>query len=198
MTGYEVSRPEACARVNWRRLCPRVNLLLLRDEDFVGPQAVRLAGRRARHAHEVLRASHGVSLRVGKLGGMLGHGEVVRAEPDLLELYVSLTESPPPRARCDLLLAIPRPKALKKVLPAAASLGVGRVVLVNASRVEKSYFGSKVLEPAFIEELLVLGLEQARDTVLPQVLVRERFRPFVEDELEALFSGARKLLPHPT
>ncbi|HEY8210077.1 MAG TPA: 16S rRNA (uracil(1498)-N(3))-methyltransferase [Myxococcaceae bacterium] len=181
-----------------------MNLLLLRDEDFVGvgaepgTQAVRLTGRRALHAHEVLRASHGVSLRVGRLGGLMGHGEVVRAEPGLLELLVSLSDPPPPRARCDLLLAIPRPKALKKVLPAAASLGVGKLVLVNAARVEKSYFDSKVLEPAFLEELLVLGLEQARDTVLPQVLVRERFRPFVEDELPALFEGARKLLPHPT
>jgi len=174
-----------------------VNLLLLRDDDFVGPQTVRLAGRRARHAHEVLRASHGASLRVGRLGGLVGLGEVLRAEPELLELRVSLTDPPPPRARADLLLAIPRPKALKKVLPAAASLGVGRVVLVNAARVEKSYFDSKVLAPAFIEELLLLGLEQARDTVLPEVLVRDRFRPFVEDELPSLFAGARKLLPHP-
>jgi RsmE family RNA methyltransferase len=175
-----------------------VNLLLLRDEDFTGPQTVRLTGRRARHAHEVLRASDGASLRVGRLGGMVGLGEVLRAEPELLELLVSLTDPPPPRARVDLLLAVPRPKALKKVLPAAASLGVGRVVLVNAARVEKSYFDSKVLAPSFVEELLVLGLEQARDTVPPQVLVRDRFRPFVEDELPSLFAGARKLLPHPT
>src|SRR6185436_4086829 len=98
-------------------------------------------------------------------GGLTGWGEVVRSAPDELELRVQLTDPPPPRARCDLVLAIPRPKALKKVLPAAASLGVGRIVLVNAARVEKSYFDSKVLAPAFLEELLVLGLEQARDTV---------------------------------
>jgi RsmE family RNA methyltransferase len=98
----------------------------------------------------------------------------------------------------DLLLAIPRPKALKRVLPAVAQLGVDRVVLVNAARVEKSYFDSKVLAPDFVEELLLQGLEQARDTRLPEVLVRERFRPFVEDELDAVFgTGAIRLLPHP-
>ncbi|RKH05218.1 16S rRNA (uracil(1498)-N(3))-methyltransferase, partial [Corallococcus sp. CA053C] len=102
------------------------------------------------------------------------------------------------RAGVDLLLAIPRPKALKKVLPAVASLGVDRVVLVNAARVEKSYFDSKVLDGAFVRELLIQGLEQARDTRPPEVLVRERFRPFVEDELDAIFgTDALRLLPHP-
>jgi RsmE family RNA methyltransferase len=79
-----------------------------------------------------------------------------------------------------------------------AQLGVDRVVLVNAARVEKSYFDSKVLDGAFVRELLLQGLEQARDTHLPEVLVRERFRPFVEDELDALFGPtAVRLLPHP-
>jgi len=174
-----------------------VNVLLLRDEDFTGSGMVRLEGRRARHAHEVLRAARGETLRVGLLGGLLGRGEVLRAEPESLDLRVWLTDPPPPRAGCDLVLALPRPKALKKVLPAAASLGVDRIFLVNAARVEKSYFESRVLDPAFIRELLVMGLEQARDTVLPEVLVRDRFRPFVEDELPPLFPGARRLVPHP-
>jgi 16S rRNA (uracil1498-N3)-methyltransferase len=108
-----------------------------------------------------------------------------------------LTDAPPPRAGVDLLLAVPRPKALRKLLPAAAALGVGRIVLVNAARVEKSYFDSKVLVPDAVRELLILGLEQARDTRLPEVLVRERFRPFVEDELDSLWPAEARLVAHP-
>jgi RsmE family RNA methyltransferase len=146
----------------------------------------------------VLRAAAGERLRVGKLGGWMGEGTVLASSEAELRLAVSLTEPPPPRAGVDLLLAVPRPKALKKVLPAAASLGVDRIVLVNAYRVEKSYFDSGVLEPDFVKGLLVLGIEQARDTVLPEVLVRPRFRPFVEDELDAVFGkDTRRLLPHP-
>jgi RsmE family RNA methyltransferase len=104
-------------------------------------------------------------------------------------------EEPPPRAGIDLLLALPRPKALRKVLPAVASLGVDRVVLLNAARVEKSFWGASALAEA--RELMLLGLEQARDTRLPELLVRERFRPFVEDELDALLSGMPRLLAHP-
>ncbi len=175
-----------------------MNLLLLFDEDFLPDGTARLTGRRAQHAREVLHAEPGEMLRVGRLGGLVGTGEVLENTEGVLHLRVSLTEPPPPRAQVDLLLAIPRPKALKKVLPAVASLGVDRVVLVNAARVEKSYFDSKVLAPAFVQELLLQGLEQARDTRLPEVLVRERFRPFVEDELDALFGKeALRLLPHP-
>ncbi|XXF79888.1 16S rRNA (uracil(1498)-N(3))-methyltransferase [Myxococcaceae bacterium GXIMD 01537] len=175
-----------------------MNLLLLHDEDFQPDGTVRLTGRRAQHAREVLRAEPGEMLRVGRLHGLTGTGEVLENSPGLLHLRPTLTEPPPPRAGVDLLLAIPRPKALKKVLPAVASLGVDRVVLVNAARVEKSYFDSKVLDAAFVQELLVQGLEQARDTRPPEVLVRERFRPFVEDELDALFGPeALRLLPHP-
>ncbi|OJH40833.1 16S rRNA (uracil(1498)-N(3))-methyltransferase [Cystobacter ferrugineus] len=175
-----------------------MNLLLLHDSDFLPDGTVQMTGRRAQHAREILRAEPGETLRVGKLGGLVGTGEVLENSPGLLRLRVSLTEPPPPRAGVDLVLAIPRPKALKRVLPAVAQLGVDRVVLVNAARVEKSYFDSKVLEGDFVAELLLQGLEQARDTRLPEVLVRERFRPFVEDELDSLFgTEALRLLPHP-
>ncbi len=174
-----------------------MNLLIFQPEDLREDGTVRLSGRRLRHALEVLRAAEGDLLRVGLLGGQTGTAEVLRAAGDELVLRPSLTEAPPLRPGIDLLLALPRPKALRKVLPAAASLGVDRIVLVNAARVEKSYFESRVLEPESIRELLLLGLEQARDTRLPEVLVRERFRPFVEDEIDALWPLAQRLIAHP-
>ncbi len=174
-----------------------MNLLLLRDDDFVSPDVARITGRRLVHAREVLRAARGDRLRVGRLGGNVGTGEVLSDDRDELVLRVALTEPPPPRPGVDLLLAIPRPKALKRVLSGVASLGIDRVVLVNAARVEKSYFESHVLASA--DEYLALGLEQARDTRPPEVLVRERFRPFVEDELDSLFAADRvRLVAHPS
>jgi RsmE family RNA methyltransferase len=172
-----------------------MNLLLLHDADFREDGTVCLSGRRLLHAREVLRATQGDRLRVGRLGGLLGTAEVLRLDAAELVLRPRLTDPPPQRAGIDLLLAIPRPKALRKILPAAASMGIDRIVLVNAARVEKSYFDSKVLEG--MEDLLVLGLEQARDTRLPEVLVRERFRPFVEDELGGLWPDTFRLVAHP-
>jgi RsmE family RNA methyltransferase len=174
-----------------------MNLLLLEPTDLGPDGTARLTGRRMRHALEVLRAAEGDVLRVGLLGGLTGTAEVLRAHDGELVLRPSLSEAPPRRPGVDLLLAIPRPKALRKVLVAAASLGVDRIVLVNAARVEKSYFTSRVLEPNAMRELLILGLEQGRDTRLPEVLVRERFRPFVEDELDELWPGTMRLVAHP-
>ncbi|HEY2031600.1 MAG TPA: 16S rRNA (uracil(1498)-N(3))-methyltransferase [Myxococcales bacterium] len=172
-----------------------MNLLLLRDEDFLPDGTARLIGRRLLHAREVLRLAEGDAVRAGRLHGPTGEAVVVRLTHEELVLRVQLAEPPPPRCGVDLLLAMPRPKALRKVLPAVASLGVDRLVLVNAARVEKSYFSSKVLDEAF--ELFCEGLEQARDTTPPELQIRERFRPFVEDELDAMFPSGTRLLAHP-
>jgi len=176
-----------------------VNLLLLADADFAPDGSVRLAGRRLEHVRHVLAPSVGDELRVGRLHGFLGTARVVALDArELVLAPPELTDPPPPRAGIDLLLALPRPKTLKKVLPAIASLGVDRVILLNAARVEKSYFDTRLLAGDALDELLALGLEQARDTVPPDVLVRPRFRPFVEDECAALLDGATaRLVCHP-
>ncbi len=176
-----------------------MNLLLLEPKELSPDGTARVTGRRLLHAREVLGAREGDALRVGALGGNVGTARIASLTKDELVLETKLNEAPPPRANVDLLLAIPRPKALKKVIPAVASLGVDRVVLLNASRVEKSYFDSKVLEPEFLEGLVRLGLEQGRDTIAPTIEIRDRFKPFVEDELDAwLKPGTLRYTPHPT
>jgi RsmE family RNA methyltransferase len=174
-----------------------MNLLLLRPDELLADGTARLRGRRLLHAREVLRLAEGDVLRAGVLGGLWGTAELLRLDQQEMVLRPSFTSPAPPRPGVDLLLALPRPKALRKVLPGAASLGVDRIVLINAARVEKSYFGSRVLEKEQMSELLMLGLEQARDTNPPEVLVRDRFRPFVEDELPGLWPDASRLLAHP-
>ena len=176
-----------------------MNLILLFPDDFASDGTVRLGGRRARHVYEVLRARVGDSLTVGRVNGQVGKGTVLVVEPDEVRLSVALSEDPPPPHGLDLILAMPRPKVLRRVLQSAASLGARRIVLVGAQRVEKSYFDTPFLEPRELERNLVLGLEQARDTVLPEVVVRRRFRPFVEDELEAFWPAATcaRLLAQP-
>lgn len=176
-----------------------MNLILLFPDDLASDGTVRLTGRRARHVHEVHRARVGDTLTVGLVDGQVGQGTVLSVEPDEVRLAVNLSEAPPPPAGLDLLLAMPRPKVLRRVLQSAASLGAHRIVLVNAQRVEKSYFDTPSLAPGEIERNLVLGLEQARDTAMPEVLVRKLFRPFVEDELDAFWPRAAcaRLVAHP-
>ena len=175
-----------------------MNLLLLHADEVDAAGVAQLTGRRLEHAREVLRVQAGQTLRVGVLGGRMGTAEVTSQDAQALVLQVNITASPPPRAGVSLVLAIPRPKALKRIIPAVASLGVDRVVLVNAARVEKSYFDSKVLATEFLDGLVELGLEQACDTLRPTLEIRERLKPFVEDELATWAPReAVRLVPHP-
>lgn len=175
-----------------------MNLLLLEDGDFSAEDRVLLHGRRLKHLNEVHRAEAGDSLRIGRVGGAMGSGRILRLDADRAEIAIeSLDQRPPAKLPLTLLLALPRPKMLKRVLQTVASMGVPRLVLLNSYRVEKSFWQTPFLAPETIREQLILGLEQARDTVLPEVSIEKRFKPFVEDRLPALAAGSLGLLGHP-
>ncbi|WP_263082074.1 16S rRNA (uracil(1498)-N(3))-methyltransferase [Endozoicomonas sp. Mp262] len=174
-----------------------MNLLLLTPDDFIDDTTVRLDCRRFKHIQEVHRAQVGDSLKVGLLDGNMGSGEIIRLGDSSLELTVSLESSPPPALPLTVLLALPRPKMLKRCLQHLTALGVKKIVLMNSYRVEKSFWQSPWLGDEKIHEQLLLGLEQARDTVLPEVILEKRFKPFVEDRLPEMVKGKKALIAHP-
>ena len=174
-----------------------MNLLLLEDADFTADDRAILRDRRLAHLHEVHRAQVGDSLRVGRLGGLMGEARLLRLDASEAELAVTLDQPPPAKLPLTLLLAVPRPKMLKRTLQTISAMGVARLVLVNSYRVEKSFWQTPFLQPAAIREQLLLGLEQARDTRLPEVSLEQRFKPFVEDRLPQLLAGSRGLVAHP-
>jgi len=174
-----------------------MNILILEPGDRVGPGCVRLTGRRLKHVTEVHRAMVGDDLAVGMLGGAMGRGRVTRLDAEALEMDVVLDQAPPPKLPLTLVLALPRPKVLNRVLAAATSLGVARIFLVNAWKVEKSYWKSPRLAEDNLMLQRILGLEQAKDTRLPELHLRRLLRPFAEDELPGLLAGTLPLLAHP-
>ncbi|BBP74277.1 16S rRNA (uracil(1498)-N(3))-methyltransferase [Pseudomonas gingeri NCPPB 3146 = LMG 5327] len=174
-----------------------MNLLLLEEADFIAADQVVLRDRRLTHMQEVHRVALGDNLRVGRIGGLMGNAEVVRLEAGEAQLRVSLDQPPPAKLPLTLVLALPRPKMLRRVFQTIATMGVPKVVLVNSYRVEKSFWQTPFLEPEAIREQLVLGLEQTRDTVLPEVIIEKRFKPFVEDRLPAISAGTLGLVGHP-
>ncbi|MDB5982677.1 MAG: rRNA methyltransferase [Pseudomonas sp.] len=174
-----------------------MNLLLLEDADFISADRVILRDRRLTHMQEVHRSQVGDSLRVGRIGGLLGSAELLRLEDHEAELQISLDRPPPAKLPLTLVLALPRPKMLRRVFQTVATMGVPRVILVNSYRVEKSFWQTPFLEPEAIREQLILGLEQARDSVLPEIIIEKRFKPFVEDRLPQVVEGTLGLVGHP-
>lgn len=174
-----------------------MNLVLLLPEDLTAPDQARLTGRRLAHVREVHRAAVGDELAVGLLDGKMGRGRVMRLDEEALDLELRLDQAPPPKLPLTLLIALPRPKVLNRVVAAAASLGAARIVLLNAWKVEKAYWASARMKPENLREQLILGLEQAKDTALPELRLARLFRPFVEDELPGLLAGGMGLMAHP-
>ena len=174
-----------------------MNLILLQESDRIDGGRFRIGGVRAKHVAEVLGAEPGRVLRVGLLDGPLGRATVVATSPDSAELDCTFDDTPPPRPRTDLLLAIPRAKSLRKLLPEATALGIDRLVLFRSWRVAKPYLTQSILAAEEYRPLLHEGLMQARCTREPAVSVEPLFKPFVEDRLPAFAAGAAKLVAHP-
>jgi RsmE family RNA methyltransferase len=174
-----------------------VNLLLL-DRSAVGHDgAARVTGRAAAHLLNVLKVAPGQTVRVGIVEGARGLGTVTLVEPDAVGLHCTFETAIPPRPAVDLLLALPRPKVLRRLWAQLAAIGVGQIILTNAERVERHYFDTHVLTGACYRPLLIEGLQQARDTRLPAVSVHRRFKVLVEDDLDVLFPVGRRLVAHP-
>ncbi|HUP40399.1 MAG TPA: RsmE family RNA methyltransferase [Vicinamibacterales bacterium] len=174
-----------------------MNLILLEPGEIKGASDVRLSGTRASHLLNVLRVSAGHRVRVGILDGPCGVGTVQSVSDDTIDLQCSFETVIPTRPLVDLLLALPRPKVLRRLWAQIGALGVGQIVLTNAERVERHYFDTHVLTSECYRPLLIEGLQQARDTRLPTVSIHRRFKVLVEDELDGLFGRGLRLVADP-
>jgi RsmE family RNA methyltransferase len=172
-----------------------MNLLLLHACDLIeGGRGARVADRRAAHLLDVVRVEVGSTVAVGLLGGQMGQGVVVALVERALELELRLDRDPPPRLDVRLVLALPRPKCLRRILQGCAAMGLRELHLINSWRVEKSYWGSPLLEAGRLRGEMILGAEQGRDTILPNVHLHKGFKPFVEDLLPSIGAATLKLV----
>jgi len=174
-----------------------VNLILLFESDFIDTKRVRLAGRRYEHIAQILKPQLGDQLCVGQANARIGTGRVVAHNRQSVELQVELKHNPPKALPLTLIVALPRPQVIKRTLLCASSLGIKKIIFLDFARVEKTFWQSSTLREDAIQASLVLGLEQAKDTVLPEVLLRKDFKGFVQGELPALIKGTLPLLAHP-
>ncbi len=159
-----------------------MNLILIHPDELTADGRAHISDVRAKHIRNILRAKPGKKLRIGLLNGPLGTGAVDVVSPEKVVLTCSFEAEPPPRPSIDILLAMPRPKVLKRLWAQFAALGVGRIFITNAEKVERCYFDTHILKPDFYNARLVEGLQQARDTLLPEVVVVKNLKQFLENE----------------
>jgi RsmE family RNA methyltransferase len=174
-----------------------MNIILIEPSDFIASNKVLLNDRRFQHILTVHKVAVGNTLKVGLTGGKRGVAQVLEIDNNSVILQTNLNSPALQALPLTLILALPRPKMLKRILQSIASLGVKEIYLINSYRVEKSYWSSPVLTDRSIQEHLLIGLEQAGDTILPKVHLCKRFKPFVEDLLPVIAANSRKIVAHP-
>ena len=165
-------------------------------------------GERAEHVLSVLHGEVGQVLKTGEIDGQIGTSEIVAiskgeaSSSPLVENELSIT------VRCshtqqsivpwvDLVLAPPRPRVMKRLLPQLAALGVGRIFLVGAKKVEKDFWGATLLKPENYRPILIDGLMQSGTSCLPTLETRRNFRKFVREEVDSLWPKAKRIVAHP-
>jgi len=152
------------------------------------------------HIKEVLKSNVGDSLTIGEIGGNIGKATIAKINThEVLLESIILDKKPPAKLDLTIILALPRPKVLRRLIMDMTTIGVNRLIIVNSYRSEKSYWQSPLLER--IDEFIFEGLQQAIDTVPLEVEFQKRFKPFVEDEFQALLERyeeqADAVIAHP-
>ena len=174
-----------------------MNLLLFDDGDFIARDRVTIQGERFMHVKKIIRAQKGDTLTCGRINGKMGTGVILAMDRQGIEVQVCLNREPPEPIPLTLVLALPRPKMLKRILQSIASLGVKKIYLINSWRVEKSFWSSDLLEKDRLNRHLRLGLAQSKDTLMPDVVLKRYFTAFVKDELKRIGHGKKRILAHP-
>ena len=190
-----------------------MNRILFEKEEIKDGLAV-FGGARADHVLNVLHGEVGQVLKTGEVDGPIGtsviksietsccgdlpseHRDIGASDHVRITVLVSHTEESR-RPWVDLILAPPRPRVMKRLLPQLATLGVGRIFLVGAKKVEKDFWGATLLKEENYRPLLVDGLMQAGTSILPTLETRRNFRKFVKEELDGLFPTATRIVAHP-
>lgn len=179
-----------------------MNRILFEKDEIVDGIAT-FGGERAEHVMNVLHGEVGQVLKTGEIGGFIGTGVITGITRPL-----SSVSSPEITVACshdkrslrpwvDLILAPPRPRVMKRLLPQLATMGVGRIFLVGAKKVEKDFWGATLLKPENYRPLLIDGLMQAGTSILPTLETRRNFRKFVKEELDTLWPEAKRIVAHP-
>jgi RsmE family RNA methyltransferase len=176
-----------------------VNLLLFKPDELTNDGRIFVQGRRYDHLCKVLRVTPGQSLRAGMIRGPRGYATVRSVEVGTIELSFEHSEETIVPS-LSVVIAVPRPKALSRMVQAAAAFGLKRIDIVNAWRVDAAYFQSHKLEPSALTEEAWLGCEQGMNTYVPDIAVHRYFAAFVDEVLSSRLraeQNSRLLIGHP-
>lgn len=168
---------------------------ILFEKDEIVDGFVSFSDERAEHVLKILHGEVGQTLKTGEVNGLIGTSEIVLIKGKTVRVKVNHTEESL-KPWIDLILAPPRPRVMKRLLPQLATMGVNRITLVGAKKVEKDFWGATLLREENFRPLLVEGLMQAGTSILPEVRLEKSFNRYLKSGIDE-YDGYTKIVAHP-
>ena len=166
--------------------CIFMNIVLLDPRQTESEVWSITAKRQREHLQQHLSVQVGDTLKIGIKEGSRYLTKIVEIDENTIKIKPIQQENIPAKLPVTLIVALPRPKVLRRLIMDAVTLGVEKIILIHSYRVDKSYWQTPFLQQ--LDHYVELGLEQAGDTKAPQIEIFKRFKPFVEDVLPSLIT----------
>lgn len=167
-----------------------MNIVLLKPDQIVNNDVWQIDNpRQLQHLQQHLELNVGDSLKVGIRQELRYLTEVLEISEQRIIVRPIQADTVPEKLPVHLILALPRPKVLRRIIMDAVTIGVERISLIHSYRVDKSYWQTPFLQQ--LDDYVTLGLEQAGDTIAPEIQLYKRFKPFVEDVLPTWINAER-------
>lgn len=163
-----------------------MNIVLLDERQTQSDVWKITSKRQLEHLRTHVDVKVGDTLKVGILHGKRYLTKIVDISETAIHVQAIQEEAIPDKLAVTLIVALPRPKVLRRLIADSVTLGVEKIILLHSYRVDKSYWQTPFLQQ--LDHFVTLGLEQAGDTVPPKIELYKRFKPFVEDVLPILIS----------
>lgn len=192
-----------------------MNLILLHPHEIDANGTITLQDRRAKHICEVIKPAVGDTLITGIIDAAIGQARVLAISAstaysvtlditDISQQSLNIHHQTKPNDQTlpqaldiTLIIALPRPKVARRLVRLCVECGIKTIYFINSYRVEKSFWQSPMLQDEKINEQIILGLEQCKDTLWPSVTMHNRFKPFVEDQLPEIIKDKQAVVAHP-
>ena len=174
-----------------------MNILLFEEQELNSDNILVVSDHRASYLIENLAKQQGDRVKLGQINGKIGECKIVHISDHSVSIAWNPTIAPPPAIDCTVILALPRPKMMDRIIQTLSSLGIKQIHIINTWKVEKSYWASPKLEEKSTKKSLLLGLSQSVDTVVPEIHFHRLFRPFVEDIAPNLCANRKAMVAHP-
>lgn len=166
-----------------------MNALVLFPEDLSADGGIAFDGERAVSFIREQNPVVGQQVRVAVLRQARFMATVLEVGEQVVRLASGSPEKVLARVPLTLVMAVPRPQTVKKVISLAVQAGVDAVYFVRSHLTVPSYLQSHSLRPEDLQQEVIKALEQVWDSHPPHVEVIDRMGRFFDQQLPLLISG---------